>query len=198
MEAVIDPKTWILFLFNIAINIPNGGLTTFSGIIIDNLGFSPVITSLLNMPTGVMSTLSAFCFSWFAAKWTNRRCLVTMLASCVPIVGAVLVYSLPRTNIGGQMVGIYLVGSKLPATKLSDGLTPFLSYTHTLVHTLWEFPWLRPTRQATQRNPCSIQFSTLAMPSETLLGRRHFEQIKHPHIRAGSLPCWLATVSASC
>lgn len=25
LEAVIDPKTWFLFLFNIAINIPNGG-----------------------------------------------------------------------------------------------------------------------------------------------------------------------------
>jgi predicted MFS family arabinose efflux permease len=109
MEAVIDPKTWILFFFNIAINIPNGGLTTFSGIIINNLGFSPVNTSLLNMPTGVMSTLSAFCFSWLSAKWTNRRCFVTMLASCVPMIGAILVYSVPRTNLGGQMVGIYLV-----------------------------------------------------------------------------------------
>ncbi|KAL2871195.1 major facilitator superfamily domain-containing protein [Aspergillus lucknowensis] len=109
LEAIIDPKTWILFLFNIAINIPNGGLTTFSGIIINNLGFSPVDTSLLNMPTGVMSTLSAFVFSWIAAKWDNRRCLVTMLASCVPAIGAILVYTLPRTNIGGQMVGIYLL-----------------------------------------------------------------------------------------
>jgi ACS family allantoate permease-like MFS transporter len=25
LEALIDPKTWILFFFNIAINIPNGG-----------------------------------------------------------------------------------------------------------------------------------------------------------------------------
>ncbi|KAL4783426.1 fungal-specific transcription factor domain-containing protein [Aspergillus varians] len=109
LEAMIDPKTWILFFFNIAINIPNGGLTTFSGIIINNLGFSPVNTSLLNMPTGVMSTLSAFVFSWIAAKWANRRCLVTMLASCVPAIGAIIVYTLPRTNIGGQMVGIYLL-----------------------------------------------------------------------------------------
>ncbi|KAL2847507.1 fungal-specific transcription factor domain-containing protein [Aspergillus pseudoustus] len=108
-EAAIDPKTWILFFFNIAINIPNGGLTTFSGIIINNLGFSPVNTSLLNMPTGVMSTLSAFVFSWIAAKWDNRRCLVTMVASCVPAIGAIIVYTLPRTNIGGQMVGIYLL-----------------------------------------------------------------------------------------
>ncbi|KAL4995523.1 fungal-specific transcription factor domain-containing protein [Aspergillus recurvatus] len=109
LEAIIDPKTWILFFFNIAINIPNGGLTTFSGIIINNLGFSAVNTSLLNMPTGVMSTLSAFVFSWIAAKWSNRRCLVTMLASCVPAIGAIVVYTLPRSNIGGQMVGIYLL-----------------------------------------------------------------------------------------
>lgn len=25
LEAGMDPKTWILFFFNIAINIPNGG-----------------------------------------------------------------------------------------------------------------------------------------------------------------------------
>jgi MFS transporter, ACS family, allantoate permease len=61
------------------------------------------------MPTGVMSTLSAFLFSWIAAKWTNRRCFVTMVAAFVPAVGAVMVYALPRSNIGGQMVGIYLV-----------------------------------------------------------------------------------------
>lgn len=85
------------------------GLITFSGIIINNLGFSAVTTSLLNMPTGIMSTLSAFLFSWVAAKWTNRRCFVTIIAACIPAVGAILVYTLPRTNIGGQMVGIYLV-----------------------------------------------------------------------------------------
>ncbi|PWY86784.1 allantoate permease, partial [Aspergillus heteromorphus CBS 117.55] len=109
LEAILDLKTWTLFFFNIAINIPNGGLTTFSGIIIDDLGFSAVNTSLLNMPTGIMSTLAAFLFSWLAARWTNRRCLVTMIACCLPIVGSALVYSLLRTNIGGQMVGIYLL-----------------------------------------------------------------------------------------
>lgn len=28
-EAVLDPKTWIIFLFNVAINIPNGGISPF-------------------------------------------------------------------------------------------------------------------------------------------------------------------------
>ncbi|KAH7013837.1 major facilitator superfamily domain-containing protein [Ilyonectria destructans] len=107
--AVIDPKTWVLFFFNIAINIPNGGLQTFSSIIINNLSFTPQTTSLLNMPTDVVFTLSTFCCFWVAAKWSNRRCLVAMLACCIPIIGAIMVYSLPRTNVGGQMVGIYLL-----------------------------------------------------------------------------------------
>lgn len=29
VEAIIDPKTWIIFLFNIAINVPNGGKHVF-------------------------------------------------------------------------------------------------------------------------------------------------------------------------
>ncbi|QKX64479.1 uncharacterized protein TRUGW13939_11653 [Talaromyces rugulosus] len=98
IEAVADPKTWIIFLFNIAINVPNGGLITFSGIIINNLGFSAVTTSLLNMPTGIMSTLSAFLFSWVAAKWTNRRCFVTIIAACIPAVGI----SLGQANTAGH------------------------------------------------------------------------------------------------
>jgi ACS family allantoate permease-like MFS transporter len=108
-EAVTDPKTHIIFFFNIAINIPNGGLTTFGSIIIGNLGFTAVRASLLSMPTGVMSTLAAFVFSTIAAKWHNRRCLTTILALCVPIVGTAVVYALPRSNVAGQMVGLYLL-----------------------------------------------------------------------------------------
>ncbi|PVH79121.1 MFS general substrate transporter [Cadophora sp. DSE1049] len=108
-EAFLDPKTWILFFFNIAINIPNGGLTTFGGLIISGLGFSGVDASLLTMPSGVMSTLASFIFSLIAAKWHNRRCLVTIIACCIPIIGSIVVYSLPRTNLGGQMVGLYLL-----------------------------------------------------------------------------------------
>ncbi|PGH33021.1 hypothetical protein GX50_04167 [[Emmonsia] crescens] len=107
IEAIIDPKTWLIFFFNIAVNVPNGGLITFSGIIIRNLGFSAINSSLLNMPTGVMSTLSAFVFSTLAARWLNRRCLVAIFACCVPILGAILVYSIKRSNIAGQMIGLY-------------------------------------------------------------------------------------------
>lgn len=108
-EALLDPKTWIIFFFNISINIPNGGLTTFNGIIIKNLGFTSKQASLLSMPTGVMSTLASFTFSLIAAKWNNRRCLVTVFACCVPIIGTGILYGVSRTSVPAQMVGLYLV-----------------------------------------------------------------------------------------
>jgi len=108
-EALMDPKTWIIFFFNISINIPNGGLTTFNGIIIKNLGFNAKQASLLSMPTGVMSTLASFTFSLIAAKWNNRRCLVTVFACSVPIIGTAILYGVHRTAISAQMVGLYLV-----------------------------------------------------------------------------------------
>ncbi|CAK7221359.1 hypothetical protein SEUCBS140593_004544 [Sporothrix eucalyptigena] len=130
-EAVLDPKTWILFFFNIAINIPNGGLTTFGGLIISGLGYSGVNASLLTMPTGVMSTIAAFTFSLISAKWKNRRCLVTMMACAVPIVGTAVVYALPRTNLGGQMVGLYLLYTYFGPYVVGIGLAQANTAGHT-------------------------------------------------------------------
>lgn len=63
------------------------------------------------MPTGMMSTAASVIFSYAAAKWTNRRSLVTMIACVVPIIGTALVYGLPRHNLAGQMIGLYFVSS---------------------------------------------------------------------------------------
>lgn len=65
------------------------------------------------MPTGVMSTLASVIFSYAAAKWTNRRSLVTMCACIVPIIGTALVYGLHRDNQAGQLIGLYFVSSLL-------------------------------------------------------------------------------------
>ncbi|KAF1973163.1 MFS transporter [Bimuria novae-zelandiae CBS 107.79] len=89
LEAVPDPKTWLIFFFNIAINIPNG-------------------SSLLAMPTGVISTLAALTFSYLAAKWNDRRCLVTMIACTLPIAGTAVLYAVSRTAVPAQLVGLYL------------------------------------------------------------------------------------------
>jgi MFS family permease len=49
IEALLDPKTWLMFLFNIWISIPNGGMTNFTPLIIKGLGYTSQRSVLLTM-----------------------------------------------------------------------------------------------------------------------------------------------------
>lgn len=108
-EALLDVRIWLIFFFNIAINIPNGGLQTFGTIIISNLGFSSLNASLLTMPFGALATSSAWFFSYVASRWRNRRTIVACIALLLPIFGTALVYGLPQENVAGQLVGLYFM-----------------------------------------------------------------------------------------
>lgn len=108
-EALLDVKVWLIFFFNIAINIPNGGLLTFGSIIIKNLGFNALESSLLTMPFGVFATFGAWVFSFTAAKWHNRRTIVAAIALLLPLLGTSLVYGVSRTVVPVQMFGLYLM-----------------------------------------------------------------------------------------
>ena len=108
-EALLDIRIWLVFFFNIAINIPNGGLLTFGSIIIKGLGFSALESSLLTMPFGVFATFGAWIFSYTAAKWRNRRTVVASIALLLPLTGTALVYGVSRSVVPVQMFGLYLM-----------------------------------------------------------------------------------------
>ncbi|KAE8336563.1 hypothetical protein BDV24DRAFT_155068 [Aspergillus arachidicola] len=58
-EALADYKIYILFFFQVANNIPNGGLTMFSAIVVKGFGFSTLQTYLLAIPTGAVHAFFA-------------------------------------------------------------------------------------------------------------------------------------------
>ena len=108
-EAVTDVKTWLIWFSIVALQVPNGGLTTFNTLIISGLGFDSLHTSLLAMPPGLMSTASGIALSYLAS--TTRRWRTPLVAGAIllPLLGAVLCYTLPRTNLAGQLVGLYIL-----------------------------------------------------------------------------------------
>jgi ACS family allantoate permease-like MFS transporter len=106
LEALSDPKTWLLFFAIVALQVPNGGLTTFNTLIISGLGFKPLETSLLAMPPGAMSTISGIALSFLAATTRRYRVAMVVTAILLPLLGAVLCYSLDRTNFAGQLIGL--------------------------------------------------------------------------------------------
>ncbi|KUL81813.1 hypothetical protein ZTR_11436 [Talaromyces verruculosus] len=107
-ECLMDPKTWLLVLFSLAQNIPNGGLVTFASIIVSGLGYSSLITTVLGIPTGVLATVWQLSLSFIAARFKNSRCLVIALANLVPMTCAILMWKLPRSNKHGLLAAYYV------------------------------------------------------------------------------------------
>ncbi|KAH8881764.1 putative allantoate permease [Thozetella sp. PMI_491] len=108
-EAFLDLKTWLIWIAIVALQVPNGGLTTFNTLIISGLGFSPLQTALLAMPPGAMSTLSGLALSYLASTTRKWRTLMIAVSILLPLLGAILCYSLPRTNLAGQLIGLYIL-----------------------------------------------------------------------------------------
>lgn len=61
------------------------------------------------MPSGAMSTFSDDTLSYLAGA--TRRYRTPMIADSIllPLLGAILCYALPRCNLAGQLVGVYII-----------------------------------------------------------------------------------------
>ncbi|KAL1961581.1 hypothetical protein VTN77DRAFT_1433 [Rasamsonia byssochlamydoides] len=93
LEAVTDWKNWILWFFSSRSTSRTGGSY-----------LSPRLSS-----TRMVSTLSGIFFSWLAGQTQKYRSLVTVASLIIPLIGTVLVYTLPRTNKAGQLIGLYML-----------------------------------------------------------------------------------------
>lgn len=127
-ECLLDPKSWLLCVFTIAQNIPNGGLITFAAIIVSGLGYSKLDTVLLGVPTGVLATVWQLILAIPCAKYKNVRCTVIAAANVVPLICAVLMWRLPRSNKHGLLAAYYMfytywapyvLASSLPMANVS-------------------------------------------------------------------------------
>lgn len=53
-EAYLDYKTWLFTLLGFTANLPNGGISNFSTLVIKGLGFNTLHTALLGIPQGAL------------------------------------------------------------------------------------------------------------------------------------------------
>lgn len=90
-EAFTDYKTYILFFFFLSINVPTGGLVTFAAQIVSGLGYSPLTTVLLGMPTGMFQSLAGFLVAIPQQWMTNKRCLSCAVCCLVPLACSILI-----------------------------------------------------------------------------------------------------------
>ncbi|KAH8901569.1 major facilitator superfamily transporter [Thozetella sp. PMI_491] len=117
-EAMLDAKTWLLFLFAVTSNSPNGGLTTFQGLVIKGMGFTSLQTTLVQMPSGAVQLIMCPLACYLATRFQNCR-IPIMLACLGPFLAGVC--------------GLWLIDSSKPYGRLA---CLWISFTYTAAWTL--------------------------------------------------------------
>ncbi|KAF3407224.1 hypothetical protein DPV78_001288 [Talaromyces pinophilus] len=111
-EAYLDYKTWIYFLLGVVSNIPNGGISNFSTLVIQGLGFDTLHTTLLGIPQGVIVViwivLGAICNQYLPK---NSRTLVAAIFMLPTIAGGLGFLLAPKDAYVGRLICFYLTGS---------------------------------------------------------------------------------------
>ncbi|KAK2033158.1 major facilitator superfamily transporter [Colletotrichum zoysiae] len=82
-ECLIDPCFWFAGLNAFLSSVPNGGLTTFSSIIMTSFGFTNLQTILIDIPRSVMSVVIFVAVGFLTSKHANLR-LWIMASSVLP------------------------------------------------------------------------------------------------------------------
>ncbi|RFU27351.1 hypothetical protein B7463_g8964, partial [Scytalidium lignicola] len=119
-EAFTDVRTWIYVFFILSAQIPSGGTTLFSSLLIKSLNFDSNTTLLLAMPTGFVQICSNLSFGWLADK-TKQRSLVAAGCHVINIFFIGLLVGLSRVGPlyerFGQLVAYFFI--------VGNGSTPY-------------------------------------------------------------------------
>ncbi|KAK1239077.1 hypothetical protein MKX08_006138 [Trichoderma sp. CBMAI-0020] len=111
-EAYLDYKTWLFTLLGFVSNIPNGGISNFSTLVIQGLQFDTLHTALLGIPQGVLVViwigLGALANRFMP---NNCRTLVCALFMLPTIAGALGFLLAPNDAYVGRLICFYLTGS---------------------------------------------------------------------------------------
>ena len=107
-EAFLDPRTYLYVLFSLLMNIPNGGITTFGSLIIKSFGFGDRLSLLLQMPGGFVDIVCKLGFGYMSDKLLDRS-LPAMIAILIPMVGGIMMITIPQSAPAGLLVGFYFI-----------------------------------------------------------------------------------------
>lgn len=104
-EALVDPKTWFIFLFGLSTQVVNGAASNFGSLIIKGFGFSSLKTTLLQIPYGFI-ILFANVSAMYIQRWLpgQKRCVVAIMYVIPALAGTVGIHTISREHTWGLLV----------------------------------------------------------------------------------------------
>ncbi|EMR68638.1 putative permease of the major facilitator superfamily protein [Eutypa lata UCREL1] len=108
-ECILDVQCWMLVLTFFLDDIPAGGVASFGSIVVKGFGFDTLYSTLLLVPLGVIQAICILFGGFMTRYFKNIR--TWLIAGCqIPaLIGAVLLYTLPRENMRGLLGSYYIV-----------------------------------------------------------------------------------------
>ncbi|SCU90878.1 LAFA_0F00650g1_1 [Lachancea sp. 'fantastica'] len=107
VEALKDVRTWIMFISSVALNIPNGGTTTFSSILIKGtMGYDEFMTLLMGLPAGATEFVGLILFG-LISPYVKNRMLLASITTVIALVGSCLMSFAGPPK--AQLAGYYLL-----------------------------------------------------------------------------------------
>ncbi|KAK6200487.1 allantoate permease [Scheffersomyces amazonensis] len=105
-EALLDVKTWLIFMFALASDIPNGGITNFGSILLnEDLGYSTAQSLLMQMPQGAVEFVGCSLFA-YCARFVKSRMLIAVIGTVITVMAeCMLAFS---SNKKAQYAGLTL------------------------------------------------------------------------------------------
>ncbi|KAJ9145012.1 hypothetical protein NKR23_g5635 [Pleurostoma richardsiae] len=103
-----DPQGLLLFLIVFCNEVLNGGFGAFGTLVIKSFGFNSLQSTLIYIPQGFINMVSIFFGGWLAQRLSNARIYVAIGMLVPTFIGLLLQIVLPRSNVAGLLVGVYL------------------------------------------------------------------------------------------
>lgn len=110
IEVFLEPKTYLFFSMSLLLNVGASVTNVFGPLILSGLGFDKYLTSILNIPFGVVQVL-VILISSYAAQKAKMKSIVLAVLMLPVITGLVMLYVLPRSssNQAALLVAYYFL-----------------------------------------------------------------------------------------
>ncbi|ONH68245.1 Allantoate permease [Cyberlindnera fabianii] len=117
IEALVDPRTWVFFFYGLLTDIPNGGVTNFGAILMnDDFGFSTYKSLLMGMVSGAVELVGCPLFGYFN-RWIPHRLIIAIFTTVVVLLGACLL-AFAHQDKNARLAG-YFIQSVGPVGMIS-------------------------------------------------------------------------------
>ncbi|KAF2489062.1 major facilitator superfamily transporter allantoate [Lophium mytilinum] len=108
-ECFTDIQCWILVATFFLDDIPAGGVASFGSIVVKGFGYSALNSTLLLVPLSVIQAITILFGGFMTTRFTNIRPWLITGCQIPALIGAILLYTLPRSNQRGLLGSYYVV-----------------------------------------------------------------------------------------